>query len=165
MHRGPELEEVWYTPLGRLSDAHMAIAEDTLVLRDDRGQLFALDLATGKPRWQRRFPHEVLAGPMVFGDQVLMTAPGSILRVQRHNGDNLLAWPQAESPWTRGTTIVGDRMLAPSQDGFVEVLDPRTGKLLYRLAGHRRGVAISTAANSVMVITPDREIRTYDQLP
>ncbi len=165
MHRGPELEAIWYTPLGRLSDAHLAIADDTLLIRDDRGQLIALDLGTGKARWQRRFPHEVLAGPMVFGDQVLLTTPGSILRVQRHSGDNLLAWPQAEAPWTRGTKIVGNRLLAPSQDGFVAVLDPGTGKLLYRLTGHRRGAFVFTAGDSVLVITPDREIRTYEQLP
>lgn len=165
LHRGQELEPAWYTTIGGLTDPHIALGGDTLHISDDRGYLSAVDVDTGKVMWQRRFPHEILAGPLVHGDQVLLTAPGSILRVQRANGDNLLAWPQPESPWTRGTKIVGDRLLAPSQDGFVQVLDLHTGKLLYRLAGHRRGVMAFEAGDELVLTDPERRVRSYGRLP
>ena len=164
-YRGADLEPLWYTALGRLPDANLAIVDGTVFVRDDRGSLFALDLQTGSTRWQRRFPHEILAGPIVVGDQVLLTSPGSILRVQRQSGDNLLAWPQGQASWTRGTQVAGNRLLAPSQDGFVQVLDTATGKLLYRLEGHRRGVSVFAIGDEVIVTTPDRLVMTYQKLP
>ncbi len=165
VHRLPDLRVAWRTTLGRRPDPQLAVADGLVFVRDDHGQCTALELATGQVRWKRSFPHETLAGPFVRGEQILLTAPTGILRAQRLSGGELRSWAQPTKPWLRNTLLVGERLLAPCQDGFVHVLSAETGEALYRLAGHRRSALLFHVEGRTFLTTPDRTLAVYDRLP
>ena len=58
---------------------------------------------------------------------------------------------------------VGARLVAPTRSGFVQVFDD-AGRALYRIEGHKRGAAILTGDDLLLIALPDRRLQFFGAL-
>jgi outer membrane protein assembly factor BamB len=125
-HRLADGGEIWQTP-GQV-DGPMAASDDRLVVVV-KGELQALDAATGKMVWSDR-PGPVTAPPLVSGEWLLVASGESVSCYRVADGQKL---------WTNDDTgaveqrpaIAGERAYVPAVDGRVLALDLKSGKKIW----------------------------------
>jgi outer membrane protein assembly factor BamB len=100
--------EVRYTP---------AIAHDTVYVAASRGQVIALDTASGAERWRSDIGVNITAGPTVAGTVVLVgTESGVVFGLNAFTGETL--WEFKTAGEITGSPIVaGSTMYIASHDG------------------------------------------------
>ena len=160
-----DLATLWSIPLGPRSEVRLATCGEHVYVRDDQRRLQALSIATGKPSWRHDSQHDLLDGPLVVGDQVVVTTSEELLRFDRRTGAALPSLPKPGAVWLRGAVACGELLLAPAADGQVHALRLRDGQRVYLLAGSKRGATISPFGGGAVVTTAERQLATYPKLP
>ncbi|HVX84721.1 MAG TPA: PQQ-binding-like beta-propeller repeat protein [Phycisphaerae bacterium] len=97
-----------------------------------RGLVVAVDRKTGKIAWQTPFSDAVLGGIAARdGTLACPVRTGEVVALSEKNGSVL--WRthiSGNAPIVSGCALTADRVYAVSNDGFLAILDARTGKLL-----------------------------------
>jgi outer membrane protein assembly factor BamB len=117
----------WSFNAGGQINGGLAIVGKRVFLDTLAGDVFALDLGTGRPLWSRRFDNDVMSTPIVVNDLVIV---GTGRNPTAHDRDNAFAYDPNTAAnrsgfWGR---IGGDNIVA---------LDARTGQMRwhYRTSG------------------------------
>lgn len=129
----------------------LAIAGGAIAGLNRRGELVALELATGKVRWKRRVGVSRLA-PLATDDGFLVAVGDSILHVGAADGRRLSRGrlPVAVIGWQQA----GDMLLAATADSAIVALDPATASVAWR--AHLDGPVLGPAGvrgDTVWVVT------------
>jgi len=96
-----------------------AIAHNTVYVTTSRGQVVALDAATGSERWIADLGVDLTSAPTVAGESVLLgTKAGVVFALEAHTGEVL--WDFKTAGKITGSPIVaGDTMYVVSHDGML----------------------------------------------
>jgi len=108
---------VWSRRVGGDVRHTPAIAHNTIYVTSSRGQIVALDAATGTERWRADVGVNISAAPTVAGSTVLIgTESGIVFGLDAHTGQML--WEFKTGGKVTGSPIVaGDTMYVASHDG------------------------------------------------
>jgi outer membrane protein assembly factor BamB len=130
----PPLKVAWTYEAGESVESSAAIANGTVFVGSQPGVLVALDLISGKPKWQYKVSEAGLgeSSPAVAGDLVLVGDIGGILHA--------VGVADGKARWTFKTAgeiksspvVVGDRVLIGSYDAHLYCLS-LAGKLLWKV--------------------------------
>ena len=116
-----------------LRDIQQADAAETAGTGEGTGELVAIDIATGRVRWDTRLPHGEYGGATVTNDLVLTTTyDGTVWALDRHDGSVLWrgALPAAS---IAPVAVTGDTLLAAG--GIALDRSQRMRIVAYRLGG------------------------------
>lgn len=131
-----------------------------LYVTDARGQVTAVDMDNGRPRWSVDLSVPVTGG-MGGGSGIaaLGTAKGEVIALHMESGE--LLWRRQLSSEVMALSAVGqDRLVARTNDGRVHALAAETGEPVW-LAG-RTTPALSLRGVSRPVIVPGRVVVGFD---
>jgi outer membrane protein assembly factor BamB len=124
--------EIWTKPIH--VEGSMAASGDRLVLQS-KGELFALDAASGEPVWSDQFG-PLTAAPLVHEDHLLV-ATGEHLSLYQLS-DGVKKWTnEGVGPVEQRPAVAGVRVYVPAADGRVVALELGTGKQVWE---HQTGI-------------------------
>jgi outer membrane protein assembly factor BamB len=128
---------VWSSPFhGWFNPAAPVVVGDTVVTSTSTGQVWCYDRTTGETRWSTVVSGD---GPLAMG-------------AYRADGASILA----------GVTPLGDRLLQPTGDGRIVVLDAATGEVTGAVdAGAPVVAPLARAGDLVVAIGLDGTVRTF----
>lgn len=109
-------QDTVYVPVVNLASSitHGFIRGESAPLTQGRGELVALDIATGKVRWDHKLPQATYGGATVVNDLVFTpTYEGTLWALRTDTGD--VAW-QARLPAGSNApiSVAGDTLIAPA---------------------------------------------------
>lgn len=157
-------EPLWQATLPVRGDLRGTATEALAVLADDHGNCVAVDLGSGATLWHRELPG-ALPGPSTAGPWVWVTTPERVQALGLHDAAQGPSWPAATA-WSGPAVATGDRLLVPSRDGAVHVLDSATGRSLGRIEGGKEPPLIHPfGPRGAMVALCDRRVLFFDTLP
>jgi eukaryotic-like serine/threonine-protein kinase len=108
---------VWSKRVGDDVRHTPAIAYDTVYATTSRGQVVALDAATGNERWRSDLRVDITAAPTVAGSTVLIgSESGGVFGLDAHTGERLWEF-KTEGEITGSPIVAGDTMYVVSHDG------------------------------------------------
>ncbi|MFA4948915.1 MAG: PQQ-binding-like beta-propeller repeat protein [Candidatus Krumholzibacteriia bacterium] len=141
----PEGELAWKYRSGAGIGASPCCAEDRVISGDYRGNLFCLDMNSGKALWSFSTRSKIVSTPEHFGDIVFAaTTDGRIFAVRL--GDGRKIWDRKLGPSIRANLAAGkDYVLAVTTDGTLVRLD-RRGTIIWK-TNVGAGVASSPACD------------------
>jgi len=132
--------------------ASPSVVNGVLYLGNNRGNLYAIDVMSGRVRWTYHVTNPIMSDPLVY-DGIVIVGEGNAnsttyvprRKVQVGNGPNALiglAAATGKPVWLvrlGGTAmptpvIVGGLLLQHDGSGEITALDPRTGHVVYRRA-------------------------------
>lgn len=129
---------VWQKELETPISAGVGLSEEFILLGSRQGEVIALTQNAGAEQWRVQVSSEILAVPQSSqGIVVARTVDGKLVALDAQSGGRL--W---EYSWTlpvltlRGTSspvLIGDKVLAGSDNGKLALLDLRSGKLLWEV--------------------------------
>jgi outer membrane protein assembly factor BamB len=141
-HR-PPYRRVWTLRAGHFIEFPPAVAYGMVYVAQQRGRFFALDAATGKQRWTKRFGRCAAASPTVWKGvvyQALMHplpcakhqagAGGILLAMNARTGREL--WSFRAGAIESSPLLVNGVLYFGSWDRYVYAVDARTRKLRWR---------------------------------
>ena len=132
--------------------ASPSVVDGVLYLGNNHGDLYAIDVVTGRVRWMYHVTNPIMSDPLVYAGVVIVgegnansTTYVPRRRVQVGNGDNALigvdaatgkpVWRVSLSGTAMPTAvIVNGRLLHHDGSGVMTALDPSTGRVAYRRA-------------------------------
>jgi outer membrane protein assembly factor BamB len=131
--------EVWKAPLALNPWGGASVGGDTVVvpgssvgyyfndIKGAKGDLSALDLATGKPRWKKDLPGGVVGAAAVADGQVVCTATdGKVRAYKLADGDRSWLY-DAKAPIFAPPAVAGGVVYAADLLGTVHAIDAKTG--------------------------------------
>jgi outer membrane protein assembly factor BamB len=128
-----KLELLWQHKVdGGAFENSPAIAEGVVYLADMDGQISALDLASGKVRWNQKIETGFIASPSVRG-QLLYVGDydGKFHALDRESGG--VRWThQSDAEIDGGANFWRDNVLFGSQDAKLYCLNAESGKLVWK---------------------------------
>lgn len=137
-----------------LTRSDLVAVESLAVGRNDRGDLVALEMRTGEPRWHvthrgRRFPPDVAESPAVQDGQVFFSAPdGALYGVDGATGQVL--WRRALGcDVTTSVAVDGDDVYAGCRDGGLVRVSASDGT-------ERGRLDLPTGPEGRLAVLPDR---------
>ncbi|MCA8976343.1 MAG: PQQ-binding-like beta-propeller repeat protein, partial [Planctomycetes bacterium] len=154
----------WRIELPRVGERTVAVDGDTVVIVDDEGHVQCLDLATGVQRWQQDEPALILTPPMLAHDAVVLVARHNVLRLSLADGRRLHEEPIVDGECIGNPLRVGNRILVPTENGEVQVLDLATGRGLYCLPGGKRATTLLPWRDGVVIALPDHKLHFFSSL-
>ena len=99
------------------------------------GAVIALVRTTGRVRWQAAVPDAVLGSLTINGGKVFCPVrDGTVIALDLENGEKIWSQQLSHVPVLAGTTSSSNYVYAVSSDGFLAVLDAKTGRLLEKHA-------------------------------
>jgi outer membrane protein assembly factor BamB len=108
---------VWSKRVGGDLRHTPAIAHGMVYVTDSRGQVIALDKASGAERWRSDIGMNITASPTVAGAVVLVgTESGEVLGLKAHSGERLWEF-KTEGKITGSPIVAGGTMYVASHDG------------------------------------------------
>lgn len=124
-------ESTVYVPVVNLATRFESQTESVLDVAEGKGEMIALDLATGEVKWDRKFDHAVYGGATVVNDVVFTTTfDGRLLALDAGTGD--VAWDTKLRAGTNATVAVaGDTLITAAS--FPQGKDDRAEIVAYRL--------------------------------
>lgn len=138
-------KEVWRTPLAQNPWGGPTLAGDTVIvttssiayttrgLEGARGEVVALDLATGKERWKKAIPGGVLGCAAIAGDVAVVTSTdGRVRAFDVKTGSRKLIY-DAKAPFFAPAAVVGDVAYAADLQGVVHAINLQTGAAAWTL--------------------------------
>ena len=144
------LDTAWQLRTGGAFSSSPTIAGGILYAGDNDGNLYALDLRTGKAHWHVRVSNPLMSAPILYGDLVIVgegdenspqgSSPSHPIRVGAPPSA-LLAFDRATGALRWRIPLPGSGMPTPAVidgvlvhhngAGRVMGVDPRTGRILY----------------------------------
>jgi outer membrane protein assembly factor BamB len=128
----------WEFPLGETwSPATPGVEGDTVFAASGAGKVFAIDLATGKEKWQwescddlaamhpyRRFGKTIISSPRTAGEHLLIGSnDGRLVALEKRSGQ--LAWSHDfGAPVTSSPAICDGTIFLAVRDGSLYALKP-----------------------------------------
>lgn len=138
-------KEKWRAPIGHNPWGGPSLAGDTLVvttssiayttkgLEGAKGEVVALDLATGKERWKKAIPGGVLGCAAVTKDAAVFTATdGKVRAFDLKDGSRKVIY-DAKAPFFAPPAVVGDTVYVADLNGVVHAIDLKTGAAAWTL--------------------------------
>jgi outer membrane protein assembly factor BamB len=134
----PPLRPVWKRLRGQLIEFQPVLAENTLFLIRNGGEVVAINARNGRVKWRRDSGAKAASSPAWWKKRVFVTMlePGRILALRAKNGKRI--WRKSLPSRTESSPLVrGGRVYFGSEDGTVYCLRARDGKEIwtYRAEG------------------------------
>lgn len=132
-------KELWKAPLTYNPWGGPTLAGDTVIvttstisydpklLEGAKGEVIALDLATGKEKWKKAVPGGVLGCAACSKDSAIFTATDGKLRTFSIKDGSRVSIYDAKSPLFAPPAIVGDIAYIADLAGIVHAVDTKTG--------------------------------------
>jgi outer membrane protein assembly factor BamB len=101
------------------------------------GVVIALEKSTGKVRWQTKLPDAILGAiALKDGKAIVPVRNGELVALDLRDG--AILWRQENpadrisgtAPLLAGPAFTGEKIYATSQDGYLAVIDPTSGRIL-----------------------------------
>jgi outer membrane protein assembly factor BamB len=138
-------KELWRAPLTHNPWGGPTLAGDTVIvttssiayttkgLETAKGEVVALDLATGKEKWRKPIPGGVLGCAAATKDATLFTATdGKVRAFDLKDGSRKMIY-DAKAPFFAPPAVVGDTAYAADLNGVVHAIDLKTGAATWTL--------------------------------
>jgi outer membrane protein assembly factor BamB len=132
-------EEVWRAPLGVNPWGGPAVEGDTVVvtgstipydpkaLKGAKGEVVALDLAKGTPRWKKELPGGVLGcAALADGVAYFTCTDGKVRGFSLKDGERRLLY-DAKTPFFAPPAVAGGTVYAADLKGVVHAIDAKSG--------------------------------------
>jgi len=156
----PELKSLWQIELPDLVGPHVQRAGNLLIVGDDQGRLFAIDLDRHVVAWQRDLGVSTIGGFAIGGDKIWLTTHEQLLRLELLTGKDLAPIARGKLDWAGEPLVVGSRAIVPLRNEQLQVLQAETGAPLYRLAGGKR-CRLLASGPQVLVCGTDHVVASY----
>ncbi len=133
--RAPDALKVrWTFEAGEPVESSAAIADGVVYVGSQSGELLALGLQDGKPRWRYKATDAIgESSPAVAQGLVFVGDLGGVFHAVRAS-DGKAAWTfKTQSEIKSSPVAVGDRVLIGSYDGHLYGLELKTGKLVWQV--------------------------------
>lgn len=160
----PSLKRLWRQPGANLTDLHAAASDTAVVAIADHGVLLCLDPKDGAERWRQIEDGAAIGPPILDGDAVLVASRRQLVRLDLADGSGRRAVPNEGADSQPGLALIGNRVVIPTADGEVQVLDAKTCRRLYSLEGSSRSVRVLPWQRGALVALPDRRLHFYSEL-
>jgi eukaryotic-like serine/threonine-protein kinase len=162
--RPPIVEWDLTLPRGVKNYTMPLVADGTAYVVDVRGDVVAVDLATGQRRWTAEpFPADVSGTPLIANGLLIVPADDGIVRaLDLDTGE--VAWT-SHLPAAAGSSIAGasDLALVGADDGFVHALDVATGQERWSMdAGGPVIKAPAIEDGIAYIVTNDGPVTAFD---
>jgi outer membrane protein assembly factor BamB len=138
----------------------LELANDTLFVAGRKGDVVALDPASGRSRWSQDMKTELAAGPGV-GDSLVAvgTSDGQVIALDAKTGARL--WQVAVSSEVLASPLVtGDRVYVRTVDGRVHALEAQSGKVQW--TGEEPVPKLSLRGTAPPVLARDTIVAGFD---
>ena len=133
--------ELWRTPMKQPASGAITLIGDTVIAcggnsdyvqsdRNPAGVVAALDAKTGAKRWEKPMPDSVL-GWVAAKDGILIcpVRDGTVVALRQSDGEQVWKKPvSGKSPVVAGCALTGKHVYAVSNDGYLVILDAKTGE-------------------------------------
>ncbi|MCC6512213.1 MAG: PQQ-binding-like beta-propeller repeat protein [Pirellulaceae bacterium] len=128
-----EPELIWQLPLGGNGfEGAPVIEKQTIYLGDFDGRVVAVDLISGKLKWEKKFDTNFAAPAAVQGDLLLIgDLDGKLHAIKSNDGSELWAF-ETEAQIDAGASFFGDTVLITSEDGTLYCLNKTNGQLIWK---------------------------------
>ena len=155
----PPLEEVWvYNAHAGFGAASPLIWHDVVLVGTLRGEIHAIDRATGGKRGTEEFGEAIEGSPVLHGDVLYVPSAWGGRAVTAYNvRTGATRWRFEGPPVEAGLLILGDRLIAADLEGTVRALDAQTGEVLWEqaLASGSTGVYAAPLAVDDRILVAD----------
>jgi outer membrane protein assembly factor BamB len=145
---GGNLRAAWTFETGGPISASPTVVDGVLYLGNNMGRLVALDVRTGKLIWSQQAKNDLMAQPLVLGNQVVVgegneesdvrsgvvhvgTGENAILSFDRATGKPMWSAPLGGTGMPT-PALVGGVLVDHNGSGDVVGIDPATGKIKYQ---------------------------------
>jgi outer membrane protein assembly factor BamB len=149
---------LWSRRLNARAVAEPAWADGYMYVVTDRGELVAIDSGTGEIAWRACAGTQPLQPPVLAGDEILIAARDTIVRLARSDGATRGRHAIAGAP-TAPLALHGDTLTIAMQGGVVATYAERGARELWR---HQLGVTVLAApvvtSAGVYVLTRDADL-------
>jgi outer membrane protein assembly factor BamB len=155
----PPLKVLWTYEAGESVESSAAIVNGTVYVGSQPGVLVALDLTTGKPKWEYKVSEAGLgeSSPAVAGDLVLVGDLGGVLHAV-NAADGKARWTfKTEAEIKSSPIVAGDRVLIGSYDAHLYCLS-LDGKLQWKVETKAQVHATPAVRNGIAYIAGCDEI-------
>jgi eukaryotic-like serine/threonine-protein kinase len=155
----PPLKVLWTYEAGESVESSAAITNGTVYVGSQPGVLVALDLTSGKPKWEHKVSEAGLgeSSPAVAGDLVLVGDLGGVLHAVSAS-DGKARWTFKTGAEIKSSPVVaGDRVLIGSYDAHLYCLS-LDGKLLWKVETKAQVHATPAVRNGIAYIAGCDEI-------
>ena len=152
----------WKVPNGAF-EATPVIAEGVVFIGDLDGNLFALDLQTGRPRWTRKFDTSFNSAGAVRGERFYVgDTDGRLHCLQVSNGETTWTF-ESQGEISSGPNFHEANILFGSQDGTLYCLTAETGELVWQFAiDNQIRCTPTVVANRAFVAGCDGKLHVID---
>lgn len=137
--------------LERLADVDggLHVVDGILYVTGYRGQVMAIDVATGQPRWARDLSS---AGGVALGEHLFVAdSDGRVQAVDEVTGGAIWSQDAMEYRWLSAPAVAGGRVVVGDFDGWLHWLDPADGRLVARERVARAAVTVAPLASGDVV--------------
>jgi outer membrane protein assembly factor BamB len=110
-----------------------SIAYDPKELEGAKGEVVALDLATGKEKWKKPVPGGVLGCAVATKDAAVFTSTDGKLRAFDLKDGSRKAIYDAKAPFFASPAVVGDIAYLADLKGVIHAVDLKTGNAVWTL--------------------------------
>src|SRR5947209_3398047 len=138
-------KELWRAPLTHNPWGGPTLASDTVIvttssvalttkdLESAKGEVVALDLATGKEKWRKNVPGGVFGCAAATTDAAVFTATdGKVRAFDLKDGSRKMIY-DAKAPFFAPPAVVGDVAYVADLNGVVHAIDLKTGAAVWTL--------------------------------
>jgi outer membrane protein assembly factor BamB len=124
-------------------------------------KVYAVDVRSGDVKWSARLSGMVTGGVLVAGDTVYAATSrpeGRVYALRRSTGKHI--WRHSINPVGAPLSLIEGLLVAQTQRGEVQALNPASGEIRWRLVtGVARVAAMPAGAGGLLVATTDSLLR------
>jgi outer membrane protein assembly factor BamB len=127
----PPFAYAWVFFAHQLIEFPPALAGDRMFVVNKTGQVYALDTARGKVRWQRKLGKDVTGPAYADGTVFIAQLDGDFVALDAETGKR--RWTFASPSHLESSPVaIGDRVYFGSDRGILWALDARSGKVAWK---------------------------------
>jgi eukaryotic-like serine/threonine-protein kinase len=153
---------LWTTNVDAPVRNNPAVVDGVVFLTTTRGQVVALDAATGKVRWQAQPSTGELTGPSVSGTHVAVGGSDRRIHLLDHEG-HILWSADGGTVMTAAPLLTGSSVVVGTHGGEVRVHDLADGSLLQSLSVRGRVRSAPAYRGGLLVVLTDaRQVYAFD---
>lgn len=159
-----EPELIWSLELGGTGfEGAPVVFNKTVFLGDVDGRFVAIDLLTGKIRWEKRFDTSFLAPAACIADRVFIgDADGNLRALKASDGSEIWSFT-TQSQIDASANFFGQNLLITSEDGTLYCLNQKDGQLVWKYeTGDQLRCAASLAGNLTFLGGCDGKLHIVD---